>query len=80
MGPAASFQLPDMGLVNSRYTMRMLGNNGQVAITTWDAVPRLEETVDYVVDPDVWYRIKLRVDIESGQALIRGKVWLREEE
>ncbi|MEE2739359.1 MAG: PQQ-binding-like beta-propeller repeat protein [Planctomycetota bacterium] len=80
MGTEASFQLPDMGLVNSRYTMRMLGNNGQVAITTWDAVPRLEETVDYVVDPDVWYRIKLRVDIESGQALIRGKVWLREEE
>ena len=32
----------------------------------------------FVSQPNVWYRLKLRVDIQGDRGLIRGKVWQRD--
>ena len=33
------------------------------------------QRADFVWQPDTWYRMKLRVDVNDGRGLIRGKVW-----
>ena len=38
---------------------------------------RIEKTVDFPWEPDVWYTMKLRVEQQRDKALVRGKVWRR---
>jgi hypothetical protein len=68
-----------MGLINCRYNLMLLANDEELAITSWDALPRIAESVVYPVEPDTWYRMKLRVDQDEDKAVIRGKVWPRDE-
>ncbi len=53
-------------------------------IRTWSAQLRMATTVDFPWKEDIWYRMKFRVDIESeppaAVALLRGKVWPRDED
>ena len=35
------------------------------------------EEVEWKWDPDVWYTMKLRAEVDGDQGLIRGKVWPR---
>lgn len=35
------------------------------------------QRVPFEWDPDVWYTMKMRVDIEGDRAFVRGKVWKR---
>ncbi|MBI3467407.1 MAG: PQQ-binding-like beta-propeller repeat protein [Planctomycetes bacterium] len=81
MGTEVRNNLPEMGIVNSRYRLVLVGNDEQLALDTWDALPRINQRVDFTVEPGAWYRMKLRVDVESeaGPGLIRGKVWPRDE-
>ena len=39
----------------------------------------MAKTIPFTSKPDVWYRMKMRVDATDSQAVIRGKVWPREE-
>ncbi len=71
--------LSDMGLINSRYTMIMLGKEKRIRIVSWSPVPRIEEEVDFDWQPNVWYRAKLRVTLSSSGALVSAKVWNRNE-
>jgi outer membrane protein assembly factor BamB len=69
--------LPDMGIVANRYTLALWGNNHQLRLTSWDAVPRINKTIAFDWKPDVWYHLKLTVDMQGEKAVVRGKVWER---
>jgi len=83
-----SNQLPDIGLTSHGYALDLMGQSQQLQLRTWSAQLRLlrgdkNSTVPFAWKEDVWYRIKFRVDIESeppaATALLRGKVWPRDE-
>lgn len=71
--------LPDMGVINSRYVCDLRGNDQQFRIYAWVPMPRVIATVPFEIEPEVWYRIKCRVDYEGTGAVIRAKAWNRDE-
>lgn len=73
--------LPDMGLLNCRYKLIILGTSRkrQVRLVTWDPMPRLQVEVEYPWEPDRWYTAKLKFDIRDGKGLVQAKVWPRDE-
>lgn len=87
-GARMSDQLPDIGLTNHGYGLELMGESQLLQITTWHAQNRLAlgndaSAIEFPWKEDVWYRMKFRVDIESeppaAVALLRGKVWPRDE-
>ena len=70
---------PDMGLINQRYTLDMMGNHQRLQIRAWASDLRMAKTIDFSWDPDVWYTVKMRVDVDDDRALVKGKVWPRGE-
>ena len=70
---------PDIGLINSGYTMDMQGNHQRIEVRSWAAELRMAERFPFAWEPDVWYTLKLRVDTDDDRALVRGKVWRRGE-
>jgi outer membrane protein assembly factor BamB len=82
-GSRMSTQLPDIGLTAHGYALDLKGQSQQLQIRTWSAQLRMAETIDFAWQEDKWYRMKLRVDLESEPpatvAVVRGKVWPRDE-
>jgi outer membrane protein assembly factor BamB len=74
-------KMPDPGLINSRYVLILLGDHQRLQIHTWpSALPHsLNKTIPFQWSPNTWYRMKLRVEQEPGKAVVRGKVWKRDE-
>ena len=70
---------PDIGLINSGYTLDLQGGYQRLEIRTWDAELRVREQVPFEWDMNTWYTEKLRVDIEGDKAVVRGKVWPRDQ-
>ena len=70
---------PDIGLINSGYTMDMQGNHQRIEVRSWAAELRMAQRFPFAWEPNVWYTLKLRVDTDDERALIRGKVWPRDE-
>ncbi len=75
MGTYVNLNLPDHGIINERYTMQLAGNKQQLRITSWEALPRLDKTIEFPWKADTWYSMKLIVEQNDGKAWIRGKVW-----
>lgn len=69
---------PDLGLINSGYTLDLMGVHQQIQLRSWDSDLRVVKDVPFPWEPEVWYRMKLRVDQQGDKALIRGKVWKRD--
>ncbi|HZI95145.1 MAG TPA: PQQ-binding-like beta-propeller repeat protein [Patescibacteria group bacterium] len=74
MGSAKGRRMPDMGIIAGGYTLDMMGNHQRVQIRDWTE-PRLEKTIDFAWNPDVWYTLKMQVDVQKDKAIIRGKIW-----
>ena len=70
---------PDLGVINSGYTLDLQGNAQRIQLQSWAAELRVDERVPFEWEPNIWYTLKLRVDIEANQAVIRGKVWKRDD-
>jgi outer membrane protein assembly factor BamB len=70
---------PDMGLINSGYHMDLMGGHQKIQLRGWASELRLEKSVPFPWEPDVWYTMKFRVDQQGDKALLRGKVWRRGE-
>ena len=71
-------RVPDMGLINSGYTLDVMGAHQQIQLRSWTAERRMAVEVPFQWEADRWYRFKLRVDMSKEKAVIRGKVWPRE--
>jgi outer membrane protein assembly factor BamB len=70
---------PEMGLINTRYFLMLMGGEQTLRVESWSPMPRYREEVPFVWKTDVWYRMKCRVDVSEKDARIRGKVWPRDE-
>ena len=68
-------RMPDMGVINQGYTLDVMGRHQRLQIRTWAAELEKSVHVPFTVEPDVWYRAKLRVDVEGDEGTVRGKVW-----
>ena len=82
LGTEQKRRMPDMGLVSHRYTMALMGNRQQLTIRTWlSEFERFSKVIKFRWDPDVWYRVKMQVDLEpeGGEGAVRGKVWKKGE-
>jgi hypothetical protein len=73
-------RLPDLGLINQRYTLDMQGSQ-RLQIRSW--VARLElrfaKTIDMQWSADTWYTMKFQSETKDGKVILRGKVWRRDE-
>jgi outer membrane protein assembly factor BamB len=79
-GTEARRQLPNIGLINSRYSLIIMGNEDRLKIASWISTPsRIDQRVSFNLKPNTWYRMKLRVEVEREKGIARGKVWPREE-
>ena len=68
-----------MGLIASRYRFELMGNLQQARLVTWVAMRRAEAKVEYEWQADLWYTLKMRVDRDGPNTIVRGKVWPRGE-
>jgi outer membrane protein assembly factor BamB len=75
-------RLPSVGITAQRYNLILKGNNQRLSVTTWPPHVTMDKEISFRADPDVWYRMKLRVDpAEEGEGcVVRGKVWKRDED
>ena len=72
--------LPDMGLINSRYLLILVGTSERtrrLRLVSWAPIPRIQHEVEFPWSGDTWYAVKLSVDVVDGRGLVRGKVWER---
>lgn len=70
----------DMGLINTRYRLLLMGELNVLRIDSWDTMPRVQHDVPLNWKENVWYRMKFEVRLadKSGggqEAHLRGKVW-----
>jgi outer membrane protein assembly factor BamB len=85
LGTEVRGKMPDMGLVNSRYTLILAGTidpkteKRSVRIQSWDGKRRVDEGIDFNWEPNVWYSVKLTVEPKEKSAFIVAKVWKRGE-
>lgn len=77
---------PELGLINSGYTVFLAGIQQRIQVDSWGAELRMMKRQPFAWDIDTWYTIKVRVDYEKAadsptgeQAVIRAKVWKRGE-
>lgn len=74
-------KIPDMGLINQRYTLTLLGNAQELQITSWVSQPeRMGKTVSFPWKIDTWYTMKMTTETKDGKVTVRGKVWPRDSE
>jgi outer membrane protein assembly factor BamB len=73
----AGQDLPDFGIVVNRYTLQFAGNVQKLRLVSWDALPRVDETIGFKVQPKTWYRLKLTVERKGDAGVIKGKAWER---
>jgi outer membrane protein assembly factor BamB len=83
MGTQARRNLPDFGIIACRYTFyltRDARDRKPIArAVSWLPMPRLQKDAPFPWRPDVWYRMKMRVDPVSEGGVVRCKVWSRNE-
>ncbi len=75
LGTRNKRRLPDMGLIANRYTLDMQGRHQRLQIRSWASDLRMAKTIDFAWETDVWYTMKMMVEIMDDKAIIRGKVW-----
>tara|TARA_R110002073_G_scaffold5893_3_gene35931 strand:- start:5837 stop:8161 length:2325 start_codon:yes stop_codon:yes gene_type:complete len=72
-------KLPDMGVIAQRYVLDLMGESQKLQIRTWAAQLRMAQSVPVKWEAGVWYTLKLQASSEDGKAILKGKVWPREE-
>jgi outer membrane protein assembly factor BamB len=71
-------RLGDIGLINQGYTLDLLGKRDELQLRTWAAELDKSTTLKFTAEPDVWYRMKLRVDAGPDKGTARGKIWKKD--
>jgi hypothetical protein len=69
-------KMSEVGLVNQRYVIVLKGNAQEIEVNSNQE--RLKVSVPFRWSPNVWYRLKTRVDVAAdGTGMVRGKAWKR---
>ena len=73
--------MPDMGLINQRYTLDLMGNHQSLQLRSWppQVARRFSKTIPFAWQADKWYTLKFSVTAQDGKAYLHGKVWPRGE-
>ena len=71
-GTQVGKELPEIGIGANRYTLILAGNVQKLRLMSWDALPRIDKTVQYQFKPGVWYRMKLTTEM-AGAGDVRAK-------
>jgi outer membrane protein assembly factor BamB len=77
--------MPDLGLVNCRYTLILDGkidpdkNKRTLRLNSWENRPRINYGIEFDWQPGTWYTAKLAVEQREKSAVVRGKVWKKGE-
>ena len=79
LGTKPKRNLPDMGLIANRYTLEMQGNHQRLQVLSWRSDLRMAKWVKFKWEPNVWYTMKMTVEIVDDTAHVKGKVWTRGE-
>ena len=79
LGTKPKRNLPDMGLIANRYTLEMQGNHQRLQVLSWRSDLRMAKWVKFKWEPNVWYTMKMTVEIVDDTAHVKGKVWVRGE-
>jgi outer membrane protein assembly factor BamB len=74
-GTKVGDNLPEIGIGANRYSLSLVGNVLKLRLQSWEALPRVDKTINFKFDPSVWYRLKLTTVISDGKGVIRGKAW-----
>ncbi len=81
-GSTKNAKMPDMGLINQRYTLDLMGSHQQLQIRSW--TPRLElrfaKTLKFAWKPDTWYSLKFQAENKEDRVILRGKAWPKGED
>ena len=79
LGTKPKRNLPDMGLIAHRYTLEMQGNHQRLQVLSWRSDLRMAKGVDFKWEPNVWYTMKMTVEMVDHTAHVKGKVWAKDE-
>ena len=79
MGTETRRNYPNIGLINSRYRLLIMGNEEQLRILSWIPHPRVDRTIPFKFEREQWYRMKFQVDPSTTKGTARAKVWPRGE-
>ncbi|MEZ6062025.1 MAG: PQQ-binding-like beta-propeller repeat protein [Planctomycetaceae bacterium] len=71
-------KLPSIGLTAQRYNLILKGNTSKLGVQSWAPHMRIGKEVRFVSKPDVWYTMKLTVQVRDDGAHVLGKVWERD--
>ena len=80
LGTKPKRNMPDMGLIANRYTLEMQGNHQRLQVLSWRSDLRMAKWIDFKWEPNVWYTMKMTVDIVDDTAHVKGKVWAKGEQ
>lgn len=72
-------RMPDIGLINGGYTLDLQGNHQRLQVRSWASELAFSKQVEFPWQPDVWYRMRLRVEPAAAKVVVRGKVWPKSE-
>ncbi|MCU0803136.1 MAG: hypothetical protein MUD11_15480 [Rhodobacteraceae bacterium] len=72
-------QIGDMGVVANRYSLYLQGDLQQFRLVSWGGLLRIDQTISYPWTDNVWYTLKLTVTQQGDDALVRGKIWLKDQ-
>jgi outer membrane protein assembly factor BamB len=67
----------DMAVVANHYRFGLYGNTQQLRLLSWNAVPRIDRSISYDWKPNVWYHLKMTIEVKDKKGIVRGKVWER---
>jgi outer membrane protein assembly factor BamB len=82
-------KMPDAGVIDSRYCIELRGANQTLNLYGWPAaIPRNELTpglathsaMPFKWKAKTWYTLKIRVQQEPGKAVVKGKVWEKDQQ
>ena len=68
---------PDVGVINQRYTLALMGAHQKLQIRSWTARVELRfaRTIKFAWEANKWYTMKFQSENKDDRVILRGKVW-----
>jgi hypothetical protein len=71
--------MPDIGLVNQRYTLDLQGASQVLQLRSWQAMLYYSNTVPVKWEMNTWYTLKFESSVDGKSAVLKGKIWKKGE-